>query len=61
VWRFGASERDPKLEVWAWSLVGFVAAMIIVLSRSAIARLRSRGFFGQVAGRAESTLQRRLA
>ena len=36
--------------------------MIIVIARSAIARLSVRGgFFGQVAGHAESTLQRRLA
>jgi hypothetical protein len=35
--------------------------MIIVIARSAIARLRSGGFFGQVTGHAESTLQRRLA
>ena len=40
-------------------IVGLILAVpFFVIARSGIARLRSGGFFGQVADRAEPTLQR---
>ena len=43
-------------------IVGLIFAVpLYVIARSGIARLRSGGFFGQVADRAQPTLQRMLA